>query len=169
MRSAARIGDHPIHPMLIPYPFAFLSSAIAFDAAGVARNDDTLCQTAGILTKAGIATALVAAVPGLIDFATRVPAGKPRQTATVHMASNLSALACFTAASMVRGERTRPGAAVLALEAIGTAALSLGGWLGGKLSYHHQIGVVPEEHSDRSLDSREQGHLLADDAIPTVP
>ena len=152
MRSAARIGDHPIHPMLIPYPFAFLSSAIAFDAAGVARDDDTLCQTASLLTKVGIASALVAAVPGLIDYATRVPAGEPRQTATRHMVSNLSALACFTAAAMARGNRTRPGASVLAFEALGTAALSLGGWLGGTLSYHYQIGVVPEEHPGRRGD-----------------
>ena len=167
MRSAARIGDHPIHPMLIPYPFAFLSSAIAFDAAGIARDDDTLCQTASILTKAGIASALVAAVPGLIDYLTRVPGGAPRDTATKHMVSNLSALACFTAAAMVRGDRTRPGAAVLGLEALGTAALSVGGWLGGKLSYHHQVGVVPEAHDDEWLEAGGRSHLLSEEPVPT--
>jgi uncharacterized membrane protein len=166
MKSAARIADHPIHPMLIPYPFAFLSSAIAFDAAGVARDDDTLCQTANILTKVGIASAVAAAVPGLVDYVTRVPEGRPRDTATKHLISNLTALGCFTAAAYVRGDRVRPGAAVLALEALGTAALSIGGWLGGSLAYHHQVGVVQEEH-DEWEEIGGRSHLLREDAIPT--
>ena len=166
MKSAARIGDHPIHPMLVPYPFAFLSSALAFDAAGVARNDDRLCQTAGVLTKVGLATAVVAAVPGLIDYVTRVPKGTPRAIATKHMISNLGALACFAGAALARGDRTRPGPAVLALEAVGTAALSLGGWLGGSLAYHHQVGVVPEERHDEWLEIGGRSHLLREDAIP---
>ena len=95
MKSAAHVGDHPIHPMLVPYPFAFLSSAIAFDLAGLAKGDERLGHTANVLTKAGIVSALAAAVPGLIDYVQRVPAGEPRKTATLHMVSNLSALACF--------------------------------------------------------------------------
>lgn len=167
MKSAAHVGDHPIHPMLIPYPFAFLSSAIAFDLAGIATDDERLGQTANVLTKAGIASALVAAVPGFIDYVERVPAGAPRKTATLHMISNLSALACFGAAAFIRGDQARPSTTVLALEAIGTGVLSLGGWLGGSLAYHHQIGVVPEERDDRWPEMTVRSHLLQDDAIPT--
>jgi uncharacterized membrane protein len=29
MRSAAHFQGHPIHPMLIPFPFAFLTGAFA--------------------------------------------------------------------------------------------------------------------------------------------
>lgn len=167
MKSAARIGGHPIHPMLIPYPFAFLSSAIAFDAVGLARNDEQLGNTANLLTKVGIATALGAAVPGLIDYFMRVPSGKPKATATKHLISNVSALACFAAAAMTRGDRARPTNAVLALEAIGTAALSLGGWLGGSLSYHHQVGVVPEEQPDEWREIGGRSHLLEEYPTPT--
>lgn len=167
MKSAARIGEHPIHPMLIPYPFAFLSSVIAFDLAGLAKNDERLGQTASLLTKAGVVTALAAAVPGFIDYVARVPAGEPRETATKHLISNLSALACFGAAAYIRGDRARPSNAVLALEAIGTGVLSLGGWLGGKLAYHHQIGVVPDEREDRWPEVTVRSHLLQDNVIPT--
>ena len=152
--------------MLIPYPFAFLSSAIAFDAAGIAQDDERLGQTANLLTKVGIATALVAAVPGFIDYVARVPSGKPKATATKHMISNLSALACFTAAALIRGDRARAGGAVLALEAVGTAALSVGGWLGGSLAYHHQVGVVPEEHG-MDVEFREpRSHLVPEYPMP---
>ena len=98
MKSTARFAGHPIHPMLIPYPFAFLSAAAAFDVASAARQDEPLAQTATHLRTAGIATALAAAVPGLIDYLTVVPEGRPQDTATKHMLSNVSALACFAAA-----------------------------------------------------------------------
>lgn len=35
MRSRASIKGHPIHPALIPFAFAFLVGAFAFDATGV--------------------------------------------------------------------------------------------------------------------------------------
>ena len=133
--------------MLIPYPFAFLSSVIAFDAAGLAQGDESLGHTARHLTKAGIVAGLAAAVPGIVDYLTRVPSGEPRRTGALHAVSNVSALGCFAAALSMRGTDVKPSGAVLALEALGTVLLSVGGWLGGSLSYHHQIGVVPEEIS----------------------
>jgi uncharacterized membrane protein len=143
MKSAARVMGHPIHPMLIPYPFAFLSAAAVFDVAAATKRSDELAQTASHLRLAGIASALVAALPGFVDYVTRVPAGPPRRTATTHMLSNLSALGCFAAAAWTT--RDRPNPTTLGLQVVGTALLSLGGWLGGDLVYHHQIGVDPEE------------------------
>lgn len=145
MQSTARVLDHPLHPILIPYPFAFLSGAMAFDAAAVANGDKQYAETARHLSNAGIGMALAAAVPGLIDYFTVVPEGDARRTATRHMISNMSALGCFAAAASVRGSDRRPSAAVLALEMVGTALLSLGGWLGGELVYHHHVGIEPDE------------------------
>jgi uncharacterized membrane protein len=34
MKSKAVLLGHPVHPMLIPFPFAFLTGAFAFDAMG---------------------------------------------------------------------------------------------------------------------------------------
>lgn len=145
MKSTARLAGHPIHPMLIPYPFAFLSGAAAFDVAAAARQDEELGQTAAHLRLAGIATALAAAVPGLVDYLTVVPEGRPKDTATRHLLSNVSALGCFAAAAWGANRRRVPGRATIALELVGTTLLSIGGWLGGTLSYHHQVGVDPEE------------------------
>jgi len=148
MKSAARFMGHPIHPMLIPFPFAFLSGAAAFDAIAASRRDPSLARTATHLRNTGIVAALGAAVPGLIDYLTTVPSGKPKETATKHMLSNVTALGCFAAAAWTasrRGEDGRPAGATIALEIVGAALLSVGGWLGGTLSYHHQVGVTPEE------------------------
>jgi len=151
MKSTARIAGHPIHPMLIPYPFAFLSGALAFRMLASVRHDATLARTADHLRTAGLATALVAAAPGIVDYFTAVPGGPPRRTATTHALSNSTALLCFAAAA-VNGQPGTEDRRPLALEALGTAFLSLGGWLGGKLTYHHRVGVL--ERFDRDTQSR---------------
>jgi uncharacterized membrane protein len=145
MKSTARIGEHPIHPMVVPYPFAFLSGAWGFRLLARARGNDALERTADHLRTAGLLSSIVAAVPGVIDYFGSVPDGPPKRTATLHAISNSSALVCFTAAAAAayRGSHTRD--IVTRFESIGTAFLCLGGWLGGHLSYHHHVGVV-EEH-----------------------
>lgn len=150
MKSTARIGDHPIHPMLIPYPFAFLSGAFGFRLAAKARQSEALAKTADHLRTAGLASAVVAAVPGLIDYLTAVPEGRPKTTATQHLLSNSSALACFAAAALA-ARRARDNGAALRFESLGTALLCLGGYLGGSLSYKHHVGVVEHEAPRREL------------------
>ena len=157
MKSTAHVAGHPIHPMLIPYPFAFLTGAALFDALAVTRRDPDLATTARHLGNAGLVTALVAAVPGIIDYFTAVPSGEPKATATKHALFNVTALACFAAAAAGRRENALPSRDALLCGVIGSTLLGVGGWLGGKLSYHHQVGVTPEER----LESREP-NLLAE-------
>lgn len=142
MRSTANLHGHPIHPMLIPFPFAFLAGSVGFDVAGRWRRSHDLYITGRALQSAGLASAAVAAVPGLIDFLFTVPprsSGKRR--ATQHLLVNLSALALFAAARATRLRDPRPSGAAVALGAAGSALLSLGGWLGGTLVYRNEIGV----------------------------
>jgi nitrite reductase/ring-hydroxylating ferredoxin subunit len=92
---------------------------------------------------AGIVMALVAAVPGFVDYLYTVP---PRSTgkrrATRHMLANLSAVALFAVAWWMRGSvDAMPSAIQLALEALGAALLGAGGWMGGVLVNRNQVGV----------------------------
>jgi uncharacterized membrane protein len=92
VRSRAQIKAHPIHPSLIPFPFAFLIGALFFDALGLILERSELWRTAGHLTLAGIAAGLLAAVPGAIDYIYTVPpnsSGKKR--ATKHALGNVAA------------------------------------------------------------------------------
>jgi uncharacterized membrane protein len=143
MRSTAQINGHPIHPMLIPYPFALLSSALVFDFGARQRGRAAWSQTASHLTSAGLASALVAAVPGIIDyFGSIPPRTRARRSATTHALCNVSALVCFAFASAQRGQDRRLPDRALALEALGTGLLSIGGWLGGELVYHEHVAVA---------------------------
>ena len=143
MRSRAAALGHPLHPMLIPFPFAFLTGAVLFDAAGWFRDVPSWWTTGGYLSLAGVATALLAAIPGLVDYLYTVPpnsSGKVR--ATKHMLANLTAVALFGIAWWIRGgAATRPDAAVLGLEAIGLGLLAIGGYMGGTLVTRNLISV----------------------------
>ncbi len=143
MRSRASIKGHPIHPALIPFPFAFLTGAIAFDIAGVIFDRPALWTTASYLALAGVGAALLAAIPGFIDYFFTVPpdsSGKRR--ATQHMLLNLSAVTLFAVACAVRGDAAaRPEVLQLILESAGAGLLAMGGWMGGTLAFRNQIGV----------------------------
>lgn len=143
MRSKASFRGHPIHPALIPFPFAFLYGAFLFDIAGRVAERPNWWTTGAYLGLVGIASALIAAVPGFIDyFATVPPKSSGKKRATKHMLVNLAAVILFAAAWAIRGSSDAlPGLTVLGLEAVGVALLTAGGWMGGVLVNRNQIGV----------------------------
>jgi uncharacterized membrane protein/nitrite reductase/ring-hydroxylating ferredoxin subunit len=143
MRSKASVKGHPIHPALIPFPFAFLTGAFLFDLAGRVADQQAWWTTGAHLSLAGIATALLAAVPGLVDYLKTVPPeSTAKRRATKHMLANLSAVALFATAWWLRGDSaSAPDLATLGLEGVGLALLITGGWMGGTLVNRNQIGV----------------------------
>jgi nitrite reductase/ring-hydroxylating ferredoxin subunit/uncharacterized membrane protein len=143
MRSKASFRGHPLHPALIPFPFAFLTGAFVFDAAGWLADRPTWWTTGGHLALAGVATALIAAVPGFVDYFYTVP---PRSTgkrrATRHMVVNLLAVALVAIAWIMRRDLVGgPSMIILALELVAVALLVAGGWMGGVLVSRNQISV----------------------------
>jgi nitrite reductase/ring-hydroxylating ferredoxin subunit/uncharacterized membrane protein len=177
MRSTAHVKGHPIHPMLIPFPFAYLVGAACLDAWSRASNRRDWAQTAKHMRVLGIGSALLAAVPGIIDYFTAVPPkSSAKDRATKHALFNLSALGLFAAATAGSNNRSRPPAWTLAAEAAGAAFLSAGGWLGGTLVYRNQIAVdhryadagkwepatLPPAPTDASLDVGPDDQLQVD-------
>lgn len=144
MRSAAHIKGHPIHPILIAFPIAFLPGALVGDVVGWLFDSRPWWTTAAYLSVAGVISAFVAAVPGFIDYLMAVPprsSGKRR--ATYHMTVNLTATGLFIAGFFVRDwtHEDPPSLLLLALELAGAAFLTVGGWLGGTLVYRNFIGT----------------------------
>ena len=142
-KSTAQIMGHPIHPMLVPFPIAFLVGALIGDIL-FWRLADPFWATASLyLLGAGIVTALLAALAGLTDFAgsRRLRALTP---AWLHMIGNVVAVLIAIVNLIVRlGD---PAAAViplgLALSAATGFILIFTGWLGGELVFKHRAGVA---------------------------
>ena len=99
MRTRASYKAHPLHPALIPFPFAFLTGGMAFDLAGSLFAQPGWWETGYRLIVAGIAMAVVAAVPGIIDYTSSVPPhSSAKHRATRHMQLNSAAVILFTIA-----------------------------------------------------------------------
>jgi nitrite reductase/ring-hydroxylating ferredoxin subunit/uncharacterized membrane protein len=129
--------------MLIPFPLAFLIGGTVSDVVGRLRSDPGWWTAASYLLAAGVAAALVAAVPGVIDYIYAVPPqSSGRKRATYHASANLSAVILFVVALVMKGwPPGAPGAAVLAVELVGVVLLTAGGWMGGTLVHRNFIGV----------------------------
>jgi nitrite reductase/ring-hydroxylating ferredoxin subunit/uncharacterized membrane protein len=167
MRSRASIKSHPIHPMLIPFPLAFLFGGFFFDLVGVLSSRPALWLVGYYLTIAGVGTALLAAVPGFIDyFFTVPPRSSGKERATRHMLTMLAVVGLFTVACFLRdGSTTAPGTATLVLEGIGSGMLGIGGWMGGTLVGRNLISV---DHRYADAGRWKEAAYPAEDDAPIV-
>ncbi|HEX6916085.1 MAG TPA: DUF2231 domain-containing protein [Chitinophagaceae bacterium] len=146
MRSKASIRSHPLHPMLIAFPVAFLTGTLAFDLLHlfIASKAVEFWAIAGYLEIAGVATGLLAGIPGAIDyFAVIPPDSSARKRGTVHALINITHLVLFFIAWVIRDDEYMSRGLVIGLEAAGVILLSIAGWMGGTLVYRNQIGVDP--------------------------
>jgi nitrite reductase/ring-hydroxylating ferredoxin subunit/uncharacterized membrane protein len=143
MKSRASLKSHPIHPMLIPFPIAFLVGAFAADLVAWTGAVPELAGIGGYLALAGVLTGVAAAIPGFVDYVYTIPpnsSGKRR--ATKHMAVNLGAVALFALVIVLRGgPEGEAGGMLLLIELVALGLLAAGGWMGGTLVYRNEIGV----------------------------
>jgi uncharacterized membrane protein/nitrite reductase/ring-hydroxylating ferredoxin subunit len=142
MRSKAHIKSHPLHPILVAFPIAFFIGAFIFDFLSLFTANSSFWQTGYYLAIAGIAGALLAAIPGAIDyFFTVPPKSSAKKRATKHALLNLLNVILFGFAVYYRRSDEASAYMVLAIEGIGNILLFVAGWLGGTLVHRNQIGI----------------------------
>lgn len=142
--SKAAISKHPLHPMIVPFPIAFLVGTLATDITYRATLNPLWADFSKWLLTAGIVMGAVAAVVGLIDFT-----GIRRARSTIgwaHMGGNVAVMLLSIVSLAMRWNDPVGGIAAggFALSVIVAVMLVGTGWLGGELAYRHRIGVVDE-------------------------
>lgn len=152
--STAAIGRHPIHPMLIPFPVAFLVGALLTDLTFWGTADPFWALVSYWLLVAGLATGALAAAFGMIDFWT-IPRAREVTAGWIHLVGNATALALTFVNLLLRGGGS--AAAVmpwgLTLSALVAALLLVTGWFGGEMVYRYKIGVMePDEFRGTSYE-----------------
>ena len=143
MRTPARVFDHPIHPMLIPFPIGLWVFSLAADLAYRLGADPVWLTMAYWTMLAGTVGALVAAVPGLIDYLSLTDPRAVR-IGTIHLALNLTIVGLFVANLVLRSTGYPPTGLPLLLSAIAVGLLLVSGWFGWELIYRQGVAVSPE-------------------------
>ena len=136
---------HPLHPMLVHFPIGLFILSFLLDLASLAfPSIPSLVRDSFYAMLLGIVTALIAAVPGLVDY-TNIRGDHPAKgTAAAHLTLNLVVVALYGINLGVRSsmlENPRISLAPLILSLIGVALLSVSGYLGGRLVYDEGISV----------------------------
>lgn len=136
----------PLHPALVHLPLALFPLSLILDLASwlPARPELHLVRGAFIAIAIGVATAVVAAIAGMVDYTTIRDDHPAKKTATLHMVLNLASVGLFAAGLGLRYgsldlDRTTPLPLLISFIALGLLGYS--GYLGGSLVYNDGIGV----------------------------
>ncbi len=139
--STAKIGTHPIHPMLIPFPIVCFIGTFVTDIVYTRNHDPGWATASHWLLIVGLVMAALAAVAGLTDFL-----GDDRirrlGDAVKHMLANVTAVVLELVNLVLR---LRDPAFIdstgVYISGIVVLILLYSGWKGGDLVFRHGIGV----------------------------
>ena len=145
--STANIMGHPIHPMLIPFPIAFLVATFVCDLIFWRTGNPAWATASLYLLGAALVMAALAAVAGLTDFLgdERIRNLSP---AWHHMIGNVVAVVLSLWNWWRRYAAADAGAVVvptgLIISAMAVLILLYTGWRGWEMVYRHRVAVYDE-------------------------
>jgi uncharacterized membrane protein len=140
MASPASVKRHPIHPMLVAIPIGLWVFALVSDLVSAAGGTSAWSMVARYCIAGGIVGAVIAAVPGLIDYLS-IDEAAMRRIATFHLIVNIGALFVFALNPWARFVLPSTSAVPLFLSVLGVAGIGVGGWLGGEMVYVKGMAV----------------------------
>src|SRR5690554_3958889 len=113
--SFVSIKGHPIHPMLIPFPIAFLVSALLTDLAYLFNRTNTFWADASFwLLGAGVVSGILAGLTGAIEAA-KVRRARGLAITWIHGGANALALVAAAVNWAIRWEDHTAAASAVAI------------------------------------------------------
>jgi uncharacterized membrane protein len=144
MNGILRVFGHPVHAMSTDLPVALLGTSLLWDAIGFWRDEPVWWAIGYWNLALGLIAAVAAATAGTTDYVSLSRSDHARPTAFRHLLLMSATILAYTASLLVRvGPAAVEDAAryaVLALEMLGVALLSIGAWHGGQLVFHFGVG-----------------------------
>jgi uncharacterized membrane protein len=149
MESKAKLLGHSIHQMLVAFPLGLLATASFFDVVGLWRGNSHWFVSSFWMIIVGVASGLLAAVFGLIDWLAIPPGTRAKAVGLWHAIANVTVLLFFAISWVLRRPSPQqPGSAALALSFCGVAVALVGAWLGGELVDRLGVGIDDGAHLD---------------------
>jgi uncharacterized membrane protein len=139
--SSMAVGGHPIHPMLVNFPIAYLFGSLPADFAFFLTGDPFWARLAFWLIVAGLAMGALAALFGTLDFLF-VKEVRRHTSSWTHFLMGVTLLAIAAANMWMRLPDAEQAVLPWGLFLSGVTAVAIGatGWMGGKLVFDHNVG-----------------------------
>lgn len=143
--AVAVVRRRPIHPMLIPFPIACFVGVLLTDLTYWGTAEMMWADFSAWLVSAGLILGILAAIAGIVDFATR-PAVRAQRPAWPHAIGNVVVLALAVLNTLVhsRDAWTSVVPLGLILSAATVAVMLVTGWLGWTLAQRADGAEVVE-------------------------
>ncbi|HEY6769457.1 MAG TPA: DUF2231 domain-containing protein [Candidatus Sulfotelmatobacter sp.] len=151
MSSPASIKKHPVHPMLVGLPIGLWVFALICDVVQALSGNAVWQTVATYCVAGGIAGAILAAVPGLIDYFS-IDEAEMKRIANLHLAANLAAVVIFAINLWLRFRLSADSHLPLWLSVVGVLAIGVGGWLGGEMVYVKGMAVEAVEKLSKKVE-----------------
>jgi uncharacterized membrane protein len=142
VRSVASIAGHPLHPMVIPFPIAFLTGALITDLLFWFTARAFWAETSFWLIITGLVIAVLTPGLGLVDFLT-IERARVHKAGWFHALGNGIAVVVGIVNLLMRW--ADPAAAVIwrgiMLSGLTAVVLAISGWFGGELAYRYKAAA----------------------------
>lgn len=141
--STVAIAGHPLHPLIVTFPIAFLTGALGADVGYWLTQDLFWARAALWLIGAGFISGLLAAFTGMLDFL-KIDRVKKHSAGKIHMVGNVTAMGLTSMNWILRWNNVE-GAVLpmgLILSLIVASLLGITGWYGAELVYRHKVAVI---------------------------
>ena len=144
--------DYPTHLLIVSFPIAFYVSTFAAYIAYQVTADIFWFRVGFVANVAGVVMAVIAAIPGLIDWAKAIPNdSQAKQTGLIHMVLNTFSLIFFAVGVVINYSKwyeSLPNlGSTLLLTGLGVISTLAAGFFGWTLvqKYHVGVDLAPEQ------------------------
>jgi uncharacterized membrane protein len=141
--STVHVLKHPLHPLIVTFPIAFLTSVLLTDILYWFTSNPFWADGSFWLLVGGLVTGLVAAATGMSDFL-RIGRVREHSAGWAHMVGNIAALT-LTAISLWLRVGNHAGAVLpfgIVISLFVASLLGITGWYGAELIYRHKVAVI---------------------------
>ncbi|MFB2918886.1 MULTISPECIES: DUF2231 domain-containing protein [Aerosakkonema] len=141
--STVAIAGHPLHPLIVTLPIAFLVGVAATDLVYWWTKDLFWARGSFWLIVAGLGIGILAAITGLMDFL-KIERVRKRSAGWAHMLLNVAAIV-LTTVNLILRWGNYAGAILptgLIISIFVATLLGFSGWYGAELVYRHKVAVI---------------------------
>jgi uncharacterized membrane protein len=160
MYSKVKLLGHPVHPMLVSYPIALYTSTFVAYLIYIVHGSFVWVDIAIAANVAGVVMAVIAAIPGFLDWAWGIPASSPAKLhGTIHMVLNVTALILFAVNAATHigywefTDHPHSGLGIV-LAALGVACTIAAGYYGWTMVQRDHVGVELSAEQQRLETTR---------------